>query len=110
MFQQLVAEVSALGFSVRHLRSDNGGEYTSKVFKAFCTLHSITQQFTPPNTPRSNSISERFNRVLIERARPALDSAHLPKFLWAAAMSAVTYLYNIDHACVENAVRVAIRR
>ena len=43
VFQQLVAEVSALGFSVRQLRSDNGGEYTSKEFKAFCTLNNITQ-------------------------------------------------------------------
>jgi hypothetical protein len=94
VFKQLVAEVSALGFSVRQLRSDNGGEYTSKEFKDYCTQHSISQQFTPPNTPRSNSISERFNRVLVERARTSLDSAHLPKFLWAAAMAAVTYLYN----------------
>ena len=94
VFQQLVAELTALGFTVRQLRSDNGGEYISKEFKAYCSLHNIFQQFTPPNTPRSNSISERFNRVLVERARTALDSAHLPKFLWAAAMSAVTYLYN----------------
>ena len=93
-FMSLVAEVSSLGFKVKLLRSDNGGEYTSIEFQLYCKSNNIHQRFTSPNTPSSNSISERFNRILGERARAMLYGSKLPKFLWAEAMAAVTYLYN----------------
>ena len=94
VFKSLVAEVSAQGFKVKLLRSDNGGEFTSKEFAEFCVAEYIEQRFTPPNTPSANSVSERFNRVLAERARSMMHSAKLPKFLWASAMLTVTYIYN----------------
>ena len=93
-FKSLIAEVSSQGFTVRLLRSDNGGEYTSDAFKSFCRDKNIEHRTTPPNTPKANSVSERFNRVLTERARAVILGSKLPNFLWAYVMSAVTYIYN----------------
>ena len=76
------------------LRSDNGGEYTSDAFKHFCITKCIVQRFTPPNTPKANSVSERFNRVLSNRARAVIIGSKLPLFLWCYVMAAITYLYN----------------
>ena len=93
-FQSLVAEVTALGFHVRLLRSDNGGEYQNEAFASFCRSAMIDHRFNPPNTPQANSYSERFNRILEERARSMLYGSKLPKSLWAECMATVTYLYN----------------
>ncbi len=44
-FKLLVTEVSAIGFKIKLLRSDNGGEYTSGEFHHFCVAEKITQRF-----------------------------------------------------------------
>jgi hypothetical protein len=93
-FKSLVAEVSAQGFRVRMLRSDNGGEYTSEAFKQYCINEKIEHRFTQPNTPSANSPSERYNRTLGERGRAMLSGAKLPDTLWAEAMATATYIYN----------------
>ena len=93
-FKRLVTEVEALGFKVRLLRSDNGGEYQNQEFESFCVEQKISQRFNPPNTPAANSVSERYNRVLEERARAMLNGSFLPKCLWSVCMQTVTFLYN----------------
>ena len=92
VFKQLVSELSAQGFTVRGLRSDNGGEYCSDEFQQFTTLKNIIHRKTPPNTPQANSLSERYNRVLGERGRAMLKVT--PRYLWAEAMKTTTYVYN----------------
>ena len=93
-FKQFYAEITSKGFTIRSLKSDNGGEYISTDFKTFCTSKHIVQRFTQPHTPQSNSYSERFNRILGERTRAMLSGSNLPNFLWAEAMQTTTYLYN----------------
>jgi hypothetical protein len=39
--------------------SDGGGEYVSKVFKAFFVEHGITHETTTPNIPEKNSMAEQ---------------------------------------------------
>ncbi|KAL0402266.1 UNVERIFIED_CONTAM: Retrovirus-related Pol polyprotein from transposon RE2 [Sesamum latifolium] len=53
-----------IGRGVRCLRTDNGGEYTSDEFLDFIREAKIRQQFTCPNTPQQNGVSERKNRHL----------------------------------------------
>lgn len=93
-FMSLNAEVVALGYKIKQLKSDNGGEYISEEFKNFCILKEISQRFTTPHTPQSNSVSERFNRILGEHTRSMLHSANLPNNLWPFVMQTVTYLSN----------------
>ena len=57
---------------IQTLRSDNGGEYTSKEFAKFCASKGIVHQFTNPYTPEQNGVSERLNRTLIESGKSVL--------------------------------------
>lgn len=79
------------------LRSDNGGEFTSKQFNNYCHESGIQRQFTNPYNPTQNGISERKNRTLVESARSMLKAANLPNSFWAEAISTACYLRNISH-------------
>ena len=89
-FKTLIAEVESQGFKIRMLKSDNGGEYISEEFKAYCAGEKIVQRFTSPHTLSANSISERFNRVLGEKSRAMLYGANLPLSLWVECMKTAT--------------------
>jgi transposase InsO family protein len=39
------------GKCIKILRSDQGGEYTSRAFKSCCKFNGIQQQFIVPHTP-----------------------------------------------------------
>ena len=79
---------------VKILRSDNGGEYTSKAFASFCAAKGIIHQFTNPYSPEQNGIAERLNRTIIESARSMLLHASLPQQFWAEAVNTAVYLHN----------------
>ena len=76
------------------LRSDNGGEYTSREFRAYCSAHDIKHEKTVPRTPQHNGIAERMNRTIVERVRCMLSLAKLPKSLWGEAVRVACYLIN----------------
>ena len=82
------------GKRVKVLRSDNGGEYVSNKFAAFCRDRGIVQQFTPPYTPQLNGVAERMNRTLVESARCMLEHAGLSKQYWGEAVMTATFLRN----------------
>ncbi|GMF31059.1 unnamed protein product [Phytophthora lilii] len=73
VFQRLV-EFTALVKTqyrqrVKCIRTDNGGEYTSKRFDAFCRQEGIIHQTSAPYSPQQNGLAERMNRTLTEMAR-----------------------------------------
>jgi transposase InsO family protein len=82
------------GKRVKVLRSDNGGEYASHKFAAFCRDRGIVQQFTPPYTPQLNGVAERMNRTLVESARCMIEHAGVPKQYWGEAIVTATFLRN----------------
>jgi transposase InsO family protein len=47
------------GRKIRVLRSDNGGEYTSKEFEDYCTAVGIKKELTVPYNPQQNGVAER---------------------------------------------------
>ena len=63
------------------MRSNNGGEYTSKEFDAFCVLEGIKRQLAVPYTPQQNGVAERKNRAIVGAARSMLHDQDLPFFL-----------------------------
>lgn len=79
---------------IKVLRSDNGGEYKSADFTAYCKQHGIQQQFTVPYTPQQNGISERWNRTAMERVRTMLTAANFPSSYWGMALQAACYTMN----------------
>jgi transposase InsO family protein len=82
------------GHKVKVLRSDNGGEYTSKAFEAFMRDHGIAHQTSAPYTPQQNGVAERANRTLVEMARAMLHAQGLKYEFWAEAVSNAAYIRN----------------
>ncbi|MCH80296.1 retrovirus-related pol polyprotein from transposon tnt 1-94 [Trifolium medium] len=55
--------------SKRILRTDGGGEYTSKKFESFCVENGIEHEVTAPYTPQHNGLAERRNMTILDMAR-----------------------------------------
>ena len=55
--------------SLKCLRSDRGGEFTSRDFEVFYNDRGIKRQISTPRIPPQNGIAERRNRSVIDCAR-----------------------------------------
>lgn len=82
------------GKSIRVLRSDNGGEYFSKIFDDFLAEAGILHQSSNARNPQQNGLSERANRTLIEKAKCLISEAALPDCFWGEAVNAAAYIIN----------------
>jgi hypothetical protein len=79
---------------IKFLRSNNGGEFTSKYFDIFCETHGIKRQFSVVITPQQNGIVERRNRTIQEVARTMLNEAILSYGYWREAVGTTIYILN----------------
>jgi hypothetical protein len=69
-FQEFKAHIENLtGRKIKILRSDNGGEYTSKEFNSFCIEAGIKREFTIPYNPQQNRVAKRKKRTIIEETK-----------------------------------------
>jgi hypothetical protein len=55
------------GKKAKALRTDNGGEYTSGMFKTYLRNLGIKAETTSPHTPQQNGKAERGNRTIEEK-------------------------------------------
>ena len=61
-FKEFKAEVENLTErKIKTLRSDNGGEYTSRDFTDFCKEAGIKREYTVPYNPQQNGVAKRKN-------------------------------------------------
>jgi hypothetical protein len=94
-FQEFKALVeNQTGKKIKVLRSDNGGEYTSKEFEGFCKEAGIKRELTVPYNPQQNGVAERKNRSIIGVAKAMIHDQDLPMFLWAEACNTTVYIQN----------------
>ena len=82
------------GHQLKVLRTDNGGEYTSKEFENYLKSEGVRHELTVPKTPEQNGVAERLNRTLVEAVRSMLIDANLPHKFWAEGLSTAVYLKN----------------
>ncbi|KAJ4719135.1 Retrovirus-related Pol polyprotein from transposon TNT 1-94 [Melia azedarach] len=82
------------GRHIKAMRTDRGGEFTSKEFQEFCEANGIRRFLTVPRSPQQNGVAERKNRTILNIARSMLKSKRLPKEFWAEAVSTAVYLSN----------------
>lgn len=82
------------GLKIKKMRTDNGGEYISKEFEAYCRVIGIERDLTIPDTPEQNGVAERMNRTLTEKARCLMFDADLDKQCWAEACHMAAYIRN----------------
>ncbi len=94
-FKEWKAEVeNRTGRRLKTLRTDTGGEYTSREFQAHLKACGIRHELTIPKTPEQNGAAERLNRTLVETTRAMLLDSRLPQRFWAEAVSTAAYLRN----------------
>lgn len=79
---------------IKILRSDNGLEYSGKLFNQELEKAGIKREYTVSYTPQQNGIAERMNRTLVEMARCLLSQANLSNEFWAEAVSTAAYIRN----------------
>lgn len=79
---------------IKIIRSDKGGEFTSKAFINFCSDLGIVRQLTQAHTPHQNGIAERKNRSLLEKARCMAFASNTPSYLWPEAVATANYVIN----------------
>jgi hypothetical protein len=88
-----IADAST-GGSFIELRSDNGGEYTSKDFQSYLSSNGIAWRPSTPRTPEQNAIAERAIRTICTKVRSMLLHADLSEKYWCYAAEAAAYIYN----------------
>ena len=92
-YVSLVEKHTGLGERhVKVVRSDNGGEYTSKEFASYCAEKGIVHQFNNSYCPEQNGIAESLNRTIMESATSMIHHADLPIPFWAEAINTEVYL------------------
>ena len=70
MFKWYLARVEKeIGKSLKCLRSDIGGEFTSHEFELFCNDKGMKRKTSTPRTPPQNGVVERRNRLIMDCAR-----------------------------------------
>ena len=66
----------------------------NKRFAAECRRSGIVYQTPAPFSPQQNSLAERMNRTLMERARSMLTRKNVDKEWWAEAVNIAAYITN----------------
>lgn len=76
------------------IRSDRGGEYTSRENINYLKSQGIQMQLTAADCPQQNGKAERKNRTLMEMARCMLIDAGLPNSFWGEAIATANFIQN----------------
>jgi hypothetical protein len=79
---------------IKCLRSDNGGDFTSKEFMDYCSSHGIKRQFFIARTPQQNGVVERKNMTVQEMARTMLMDSKLTDLFWTQVVHIVVHIQN----------------
>ncbi|GAU17773.1 hypothetical protein TSUD_171610 [Trifolium subterraneum] len=79
---------------IKVLRTDGGGEYTSKEFENYCKDQGIIHEVTTPYTPQHNDLAERRNRSILDMTRSMVKHKGLPHRFWGEAVVIAVYILN----------------
>lgn len=103
-FKEFRSKVETLtARKIKTLRSDNGGEYTSKELVAYCKEANFKRELIVPYNFEQNRVAERKNRSIEECIRTMIFDQDLPKFVWGEATMTTIYIQNRNpHRILEN--------
>lgn len=95
IFKWYLARVEKeIGKSLKFLRSDRGGEFTSREFEVFYNDKGIKRKTSEPRTPPQNGIAEIRNRSVIECAITLMMEKNVSLKYWREVVSIVVYTLN----------------
>jgi hypothetical protein len=81
------------GYRIKEMRTDRGTEYMGEMIK-YVKSQGIEHNPTAGYSPQSNSVAERMNRTLFDKACTMLDSSGAPLELWGEAVLAAAHIRN----------------
>jgi hypothetical protein len=81
---------------IKVLRSNNGGEYTSKDLNNLCIKAWIEREYIVPYKPWKNGVVERKKRTIIEETKVMIHDQSLPMNLWEEACMTTVYVQNMS--------------
>ena len=82
---------------VKKFCTDNGMEFCSNEFNAYCKSEGIVRHYTVPYMPQQNSVAERMNRTIISRAHCMLSNADLNKRFGLKLLPLLAILLIVHH-------------
>ncbi|KAI7965291.1 hypothetical protein MJO29_003389 [Puccinia striiformis f. sp. tritici] len=94
LINQILRFETATGRKVKCLRSDNGGEFESKVLADFLKEKGIKAERSLPYHHYQNGAIERYNRTVSDMSRAALTDSTLPRSFWGFAFLWANYTLN----------------
>ena len=80
--------------NLKCLRSDNGGEFTSKEFNHYYEEHGIKRQFSVARMPQQNGEAKRKNKSMLEMARTMFNDSHIDDKFWRLAVHTSVHIMN----------------
>ncbi|GJW60347.1 zinc finger, CCHC-type containing protein [Tanacetum coccineum] len=80
--------------TLKMLRTDRGGEFTSNEFTQYCKENGIARQLTAPYSPQQNGVVERRNRTIMSTTRCMMKATNMPQIFWAKAVRHAIYILN----------------
>ncbi|GKB79400.1 zinc finger, CCHC-type containing protein [Tanacetum coccineum] len=78
--------------TLKMLRTDRGGEFTSNEFTQYCKENGIARQLTAPYSPQQNGVVERRNRTIMSTTRCMMKATNMPQIFWAEAVRHAIYI------------------
>jgi len=75
------------GCQIKTLRTDRGGEFTSKEFSTFSEEYGIRRELTASYTPEQNGIAGRKKWTVVEMGKTMMKARAVPKKFWVDADS-----------------------
>nr|GEV64049.1 zinc finger, CCHC-type [Tanacetum cinerariifolium] len=80
--------------TLKMLRTDRGGEFTSNEFTQYCKENGIAQQLTAPYSPQQNGVVKRRNRAIMSTTRCMMKATNMPQNFWAKTVRHAIYILN----------------
>nr|ADE10054.1 rve superfamily protein [Tremella fuciformis] len=80
--------------TVKTIRSDQGGEFTSKEFSHWCKSKGIEHTLTPTDAHNQNSRVERVHLTILNDIRTCLADSNLSSQFWVDALRYVVFTRN----------------
>ena len=90
---QARAEAEA-GRKLGTLRTDRGGEFSSRAFGEYCAMEGVQRHLTAPYTPQQNGVVERRNQTVLGMVRSMLKAMRMPGWFWGEAVLTAVFILN----------------
>lgn len=82
------------GYKLGTLRTDRGGEFTTRAFGDYCAGQGIQRHLPVPYTPQQNGVVERRNQTMLGMARCMLKTMGVPGRFWGEAVTTAVFILN----------------